>query len=461
MMKNGFMLLFIIAISYATIVEANAAILSVGPSDCSASTVNSAITSAADGDTVQLTCTGTVTWTSKVTIPSTKGITLQVLGGTNTPKSSANFPLTISAGSLSPVLTINIGQNNSVSRVSGFKFKNTAQASGVYIEIIGGGTGKSGLGSFRFDNNYLDSINAPYGIQVFRRSSVPLYGVIDNNTLHDLWYSGGGGIYGIMVWNYDSTGSPSCFGSSGWSDPFKFGDGNNVFIEDNAFENVTAGKYMRHYVSSELGGRYVVRHNSFKVTVADSSGAKTDLLDAHGLCLCYSNGCGGRGGESYANTFSGTQMSRVHNTRGGTWLIYDNVYNDTPGDTVQFQEYRAGVASDQSQCSSSCPCATTLGFTWIPSVGSNTSFYPLPQQVTGTYLWNNLVKGVNSCGSVDAGGVIRSYIKLDRDYFCSATKPTALGSYAPYTYPHPLITNVSTTPPQTVPPPAPENLSVR
>lgn len=455
-MKKILIFLFILVASYGHDREASAATLTVGPSDCSASAVNVAIASAADGDTVQLTCTGTVTWTSTVNIPNTKGITLKVSGGTNTPKSSATFPLTISTGTLSPALSVAIGQNKTASRVSGFRFRNTAQASDVYILIKGAGTGTSGLGGFRFDNNYLDTINAPYGIQVFSANG-PLYGLIDNNTFRDLWYSGGGGIYGIQIWNYDTAGSPSCFGPSGWTNPFSFGDKNNVFIEDNVFENVTAGKWMRHYVSSELGGRYVVRHNSFNVTV-DNSGAQTDLLDAHGFCLCASNGCGARGGESYANTFSGAQMNRVHNIRGGTWLIYDNVYKNAPGDTVSFQEYRAGVASDQGQCSSSCPCATILGVTWTPSVGSNTSFYPLPQQVRGTYLWNNLLNGSNNCGSVDPGGVTTSYIKLNRDYFCSTTKPAALASYAPYTYPHPLTTGSS---PSAVPPQPPTNLIVQ
>ena len=73
-------------------VQAGATIITVGPNDCSAAAVNSAIASANDGDTVRLTCTGSVTWTAEVSIPNTKGIILNG-GGTNTPKGSANFPL--------------------------------------------------------------------------------------------------------------------------------------------------------------------------------------------------------------------------------------------------------------------------------------------------------------------------------------------------------------------------------
>ena len=79
--------------------RAQAATVSVGPSDCSAATVNAAIaaTSTHDGDVVQLTCAGSITWTATLTIPSTKGISLVVLGGTNTPKSGANFPLIVTS----------------------------------------------------------------------------------------------------------------------------------------------------------------------------------------------------------------------------------------------------------------------------------------------------------------------------------------------------------------------------
>src|SRR5207247_9851836 len=75
-------------------VHAWASTLTVGPSDCSAAAVNNAIAAASDGDTVQLTCTGSFTWTAEVSLPDSKGITLDG-GGTNTPKSTATFPLTV------------------------------------------------------------------------------------------------------------------------------------------------------------------------------------------------------------------------------------------------------------------------------------------------------------------------------------------------------------------------------
>jgi hypothetical protein len=71
--------------------------------------VNAAIaaSSTLDGDTVELTCSGSVTWTAAVTIPSTKGITLQVKGATNTPMSAAVFPLTVICN-LATAIVVNV-----------------------------------------------------------------------------------------------------------------------------------------------------------------------------------------------------------------------------------------------------------------------------------------------------------------------------------------------------------------
>src|SRR6266852_184569 len=135
--------------------RAQAAIITVGPSDCSAATINSAISSANDGDTVLLTCTGSMTWTATVTIPSTKGITLQVQGGTNTPKTSANFPLVV-LSEQSPAIHASIGTGHAPTRITGFKFSPNTGTASPFIQVDGMGNG-SGIGGFRIDNNYFDA----------------------------------------------------------------------------------------------------------------------------------------------------------------------------------------------------------------------------------------------------------------------------------------------------------------
>jgi hypothetical protein len=445
-----------VLILLAMTAHAGAATITVGPSDCSSSAVNGAIASAADGDTVSLTCTGSVTWSSTVTIPNTKGVALVVAGATNTPKTSAKFPLTVISGQ-TPAVAVNVGTSHAVARLSGFKFQqpsNVTAGDTGFINVNGGGTGTNGVGGFRVDNNYLDNISGNAIITVFSRNNVPLYGLIDNNTMMNAYRATNQDIgpYGIQVWNYDKSGE--CWGGSGWNHPFAFGDANNVFIEDNLFENtsVSPRRYMRHHISSELGGRFVARYNEFNVTVTSPSGYQTDLIEAHGLCLCSSNGCGGRGGEVYGNKFNGNQMGRPIMMRGGHWLIYDNVFNaiGSWGTPIWFMEYRAGDSGMYGQCSSSCPCTSD----WVPRV-SDGSRYPLPQQLSKTYVWNNLFNGVNQTPGVDSRGVQELYIQANRDYFVSTAKPGAL-AYTRFAYPHPLRGTSASTPPA-----APTNLEVR
>jgi hypothetical protein len=443
--------LFIVFLSLP--VQVGATIITVGPSNCSASAVNSAISSASDGDTVQLTCIGSVTWTAPVSIPNTKGITLSG-GGTNTPKGSANFPLTI-VSAQSPAVQIVAGTNKPLSRITGFKFQNSGTAGyGGYINVTGQGVGKTGLGAFRVDNNYLDQISGSVIIAVFSNGG-PLYGLIDNNTMYNAWQSNDRdyGPYGIQVWN-DWHGADGCWGRDGWTNPFNFGDANFVFIEDNLFENTSTNpnRYMRHYISSELGGRYVARYNDFNVTAQSPGGGQTDLIEGHGYCLAESNGAGTRGAEVYHNTFSGNQMGRLVMPRGGTWLIYDNIFND-PGSwasPIYLMEYRAGDSGMYGQCSQTSPCSSP----WYPHVTDNPSRYPLDQQVSGTYVWNNLFSGVNQSPAVDDRGFQTFYIQSGRDYFVSTNKPAALSSYTPYAYPHPLRGDINS-------PSSPRNLKVR
>jgi hypothetical protein len=304
--------------------------------------------------------------------------------------------------------------------------------------------GTDGKGAFRFDNNYLDSISGEAIIQVFSESAGGLFGVIDNNTMHNNWRASdiNYGPYGIQIWN-DWHPADACWGADGWVDaeypggiPFNRGDAKFVFIEDNLLENIGSDntKYMRHYISAELGGRYVVRYNTFSTAVSSPAGNRTMQLDAHGFCLCDSNGKGARGGEVYNNTFLGTAADRTFNFRGGHWYAYDNTWIDAPNNWGVLQEYRAGASSDQSQCSSSCPCTSN----WHPQVGASLAYYPLDEQIQDSYFWNNLYMGVNQPPTVDSGGVTPQYIQLGRDYFVSTAKPSALSSYSPYTYPHPL-----------------------
>jgi hypothetical protein len=437
-------------------VGAQAATISVGPSDCSAATVNAAISSSKDGDTILLTCAGSTTWTATVTIPATKGITLQVQGATNTPKTSASFPLVITSNQ-SPAIDMEIGSNHSVTRVSGFRFAPNSGSADPFLKIGGQGTGTNGVGGFRLDNNYFDTISAVENVAVWSNGG-NLFGVIDNNTFHNVYRASDTayGPYNIQVWNYwHPSGANQCWGCDGWTNnDFAYGSARFTFVEDNLFEQTTsAPAHMRHYVSAELGGRYVSRHNTFSNNYPDQN---ADLHDAHGLCLVSSNGAGNRGGEIYDNTITGTGYDRGAQLRGGSWLVYDNVITAGGGNPIEFDEYRAEGASACESTDNLAPIMPpwpvpaganwSAKAAWIPYV-TDGSAYPLPQQIFNTFVWNNKgPDGVLINPAVPTGTLEQTYIQNNRDYFASASQPAGLSGYTPFTYPHPLRSGGSAPP---------------
>ena len=385
---------------------------------CSQADVTAAISAASDGDIVVVPA-GNCTWRSTLIIE--KGIWLQG-SGNNTPKESATFPLTIISNP-DPAIRLVCDTNMSLFRVTGFRFQGgNGQA---YIEIVGRGTGKKGLGAFRIDNNYFDHISGAYNIWN-RSTDGPLYGLIDNNTFHD----SGTDVYTISFWEFYQPAPSTCWGKDSWDRPFTWGSAGFNFVEDNLFDQPTV--YQRHYVEHEMGGRSVIRHNIFNAQVAGSP----DYIDGHGDCLSNTNGRGVRGGEIYANTFQGTNSSvgRNINLRGGQWLVYDNTFT-TKGwaaSPIQFTEYRA--SPDCSGCYSTSRCSPDP-----PACVTNSpSYYPLRDQIQGTYAWNNTMGGVHQDPYVDSGGYLSFYIQANRDYWSSASKPGALSTYTPFPYPHPL-----------------------
>jgi hypothetical protein len=419
-----------------------------------ASTINAAIANASDGDIVELIGSGTVTWTDTIRIDR-KGITLRVAGGTNTPKGAAIFPIIVTSNK-SPAISITTTTSKPAVRISGFKFLNPSpESSGdFFIHIAGKGRGASNTGAYRIDNNYFDTIRNSSCIAVSGTEGEQT-GLIDNNTFHDHTY---GSAYTIRVREDWKGGHPTCYGYDSWVRPFNYGDNRFHFIEDNLFEH--DGSAGHHDVSSDgSGGRYVVRYNTFSNTFP---GANIDYIDAHGDG-CQGLGTGARGGEIYNNTFLGTSSSvgRNMNMRGGEWLINNNTfttlgYGDTP---IQFTEYRAWSAAcwqiqSPSLCNTGIPqCATSADVA---------NWYPLPGQIRGTYLWNNLYGGVSQAPYLPSDNYVSTYIQQGRDYWVCADLPDAKSKglpagYAPYTYPHPLTQG--STPPASVLAP-PQNLRI-
>jgi hypothetical protein len=414
---------------------------------CTAANINTAISQAANGDTILLTCTGTVDWTSTITIPNTKGLTVKVENGSNTPKSSPSLPLTITS-TANPLIYINC-ENGLFSRVSGFRFTTSGNPTNGAINVRG-----RGAQCFRIDNNVWEGFQFSHNdlegvITVGGRGSGTynnagsLNGLIDNNTFRNSGYADGYVIHIREPWQFGGSGF-SFSGRNAWTRPFIRGDADYTFIEDNLFENLAV--YARHFIVGISGAKYVTRYNTF---ISNVSGAGvTEQVDAHGHCICDSIGHGTRGGEIYGNTFGGTAVNAFCLLRGGTWLVYDNVFTSTPDQAyMELEEYRAKNSGD---CTSSCPGdpnwdATIQGqypASWPASEQIGADFSPTPGVAPNTapsYFWNNVRSGQgNQAPVVENAGATRSYIQFNREIFHSAARPDALSSYVPFPYPHPL-----------------------
>jgi len=483
--SKGMSKLAFVSLIFSLAATLHAGTVTVGPSDCSAAAVNAAISASTthNGDTVLLTCTGSINWASTgthswagadngtsnyaVNIPATKGITLQVQGASNTNKSSPTFPLTITLPNNVQAIVANIGANNSPTRISGFKFQQSSGSVDGFISVVGAGTGNNGLGGYRVDNNYFNGISVwdgVIGIWSGRNGTTGnLFGLVDNNTFYNIFNSTNPayGPYVIQIWNWWHPGTGNyCFGCDGWTNnDFVYGGGNENFIEDNLFDQeASASGHVRHYISSELGARYVSRHNTFTNNYSDQN---VDLHDAHGLCGVGSNGAGARGGEIYANTIQGTGYDRAVGPRGGSWLIYDNTITPGGGNPIELMEYRS-EASSAYECDATnalglmppwpVPAGASWGANdpWRSDVSGDTAnpgtYHPLPQQIFNSYMWNNKTPGgtlINPVVPIDGSQI--HYIISGTDYFASASKPATL-SYTAYTYPHPLRTTDGSAP---------------
>jgi hypothetical protein len=262
----------------------------VTANSCSSSDVQSAINSAASGDTVNVPAPCTATWNTRVSIPGTKGITLKGNGANIVRGSLANGTeaLSLSANSIAP------------SRITGFVFTSSSSASnGVFITVRNGNEGSA---KFRIDN--CTFIGRSVGVHV--KIASPVYGVIDHNSFT---WEGNNEVIHNEAYGSDST--------AGWSNDVAPGSADAVYIEDNTFTNEVTGNPAYFLSGSALqsyyGARTVFRYN--RLTMAH--------VDQHGTAGMI----GARWWEIYENTFyivqNGNQNDYIQ-VRGGSGVIFNN-----------------------------------------------------------------------------------------------------------------------------------------
>lgn len=426
--------------------------------NCSSAAVNDLISAASKGDTIELACTGTVKWSSPVTLSNGKTIKGPGLKGKN--GISGNWPLVIEVtlSGDAPLIQINNNKKQPLNRITGLKFKGAGKPDWI-IRVEGQGTGKAGKGAFRIDNNYFDDAKYKSRLILTDGTTGKLTGLIDHNV-----FFATKPLYNNISYQNSYKGiSTTCYGYDSLHRPAGFGTDDFVFYEDNFMFN-------SGIETSGGGGRVVVRYNEI---ASDFSNSSFWGLDGHGADTHGHNACGIVANEFYRNTVSGAKaFCQLVYMRGGKWRVYNNT---TQSGELRIHEYRA---SGEPNCSSSLDWKTCSGNFCCPAIPAQCNIqcpsaddfavcYPLPNQIQDTFLWNNIKSGNNMIPVIVNAGAVSTYIALNRDYFMppygsAASRPvtckenTYYGAsdtgqlwkcsknsewtlyYSPYVYPHPL-----------------------
>ena len=333
--------------------EVNAA--TIYANSCSNSDVQNAIDSATNGDTVILPASCSATWNSGVTIPNSKGITID------------GKEATIARGSLSdwlPLVRISPNASTSV-RVTRINFTDSKSSQGYFI-VVSGGTESSA--KFRIDHCTFT------GLQMLRHIGInaPVYGLIDHNTLT---WSGNNEVIHNEAYGAAST--------SGWANDVVPGSANALYIEDNTFTNQVSGNPAYFWGGSAVQGYYgartVIRYNTMNMA----------QIDMHGTAGMI----GARWWEIYENTFNVVQngnQSEYMLIRAGSGVIFNN-------HKTGYANQGAGVIRLVEE-DSEYPALYQIGR------GKNQALAP-------AYVWGN-----DAAISVRSGS---SNVQVNRDYYLS------------------------------------------
>jgi hypothetical protein len=423
----------------------------VNASSCSSASIQAAINSANNGDTVAIPSCAATTWNTQVVVNKAVAIKGQsTCSGTPTSSCVDNTNITLNANQafqLFPSATQFI-EITGISFTIGGSCLNSPNSC---IALWAAST----AGSYRLHH-----------VHIINGSSVPAilaqgYGLMD----HILFLGSG---TGRLLDNYGDAGNR---GNTTWNAAQSWGDGNATFLEDST---LTISNSIDGIMDGFAGGRIVVRHNSFTYSGTSNGdtigfhGTDSGSYRSHMTAEVYNN--------TITNSGSNTMRAGLH--RGGAGLWHDNTYVGNFGG-ILLQYFRSCYTSDVStwntcngtnwqiavaldgtvtsggyhfcathkdqRCSSSadCPGAEACTAFFDASVNScrDEPGKTHDQVITtglGSRAWNN--------GSVTMG----------TDCTGHATFSNTQYVYTPYTYPHPLQSGGSTV---NNPPNAPSNLS--
>src|SRR3989454_10521327 len=393
----------------------------INAASCSQADVNSAITSAVDGDTVIIPA-GTCTWTTQLTaLSSAKAITVQ---GAGIDRTIIVDNVSKAGGGLETVLfPVSVARGKTF-RLTGMTFQGLAQDTQVFNKgtVVLSGTEQD----FRLDHLKFTQPGTS-AIRLYGH----LYGVVDHCNFDLSNFK-----QGINVqhngWNGYANGDGS------FADITYLGTNRAIYIEDNTFLGAgAAGAGPFDFLS---GGRFVFRYNT----------VTNDTLAVHGP---ESGGRvrGGRTHESFHNTSSTKPLLFPSMyMRGGVGVIYRNTITGYKYG-IDFADVRAqslynpwgqGDGSsvyDGKQQANGYPCIDQVG--WGTSdllSGDPPTPVAWPHQIQDpVYVWSNTFSVTNATVNSEA-----AQVQPGRDYILDTPKP----GYTAYTYPHPLVSGTAALP---------------
>lgn len=355
-------------------------------SDGSASDTQTQITAAANEDTVRLPSVGSFTWSSNVTIPNTKNITVDLNGSTVT-ISGAAIEFTVRSSPAGST-TANRVTNGNIVRGTGHD-----AFSGTFV-IDPSATGVG----VRADHLTFTGSDVLVDIE----DNGP--GVMDHCSFPDL--------EGAQEFIHCLGLGPS--DKAGWTT--YTGDelqGSNLlfYFEDCTFTTNTAEANVA-WIQGYYGCYIAIRYCTFNYTSVDMHGTAGNI--------------GARWWECYSNTFdndTGDNQTWAFSFRAGSGVIYNNSFIGVVSADIGLCEEDTGYPALWQIGRGK----STVGAN--PTTGSELALDP-------AYVWNNtgMTLSLNSCDAPEQPNMVQ----LNRDVYASTKS-----GYSPYTYPHPLtgVTN--------------------
>lgn len=367
---------------------------------CSGADVQAAINSATNGDTVFVP-SGSCTWTTAVSIPNTKGITLQ----------GAGIDVTTIVDSIATdnTLTVNVKNGNALAVVTGFTFDaNQTNKTGSFSEVSVDTTLDS-VDSFRIHRNKITNI-LRRGINVIS-SGPPISGLIDRNTICPVQTNQAAqtiSLFGDNDEGYEPFGRPVSFGSN-----------SSVYVEDNTF--CTAPPNDGPF-DAYSGIRYVFRFNTVNFGTVAHHGTWSAARRAVVHCEIYGNTINDNGTPSATGAIQ---------SRDSTCMIFDNIISGSYGAGLNIVTFRNERSCSGPGVFGICDGTSTWdenqmgqsGYACVDQVGHKFGADPVADMgantLIGTYVWNNfwngsltnLIRYTGGCAAED------THVAANRDFY--------------------------------------------